>query len=607
MLAAGVVHAQARNKLGSWHYPYGFNVPESIAPGRKAPEKTDVLVWTAPEAKRIRALLLIMQNSDSMAFGAHPTVREVAARREMGIVYFRFPVVWGSADGKDKMTMPALLKYIGEQTGIAGFEHAPWIPYGKSSVGSFPYRVAWNWPERTIATISFHAETLKWPAADWAKSSDSSILNANVNGQLEWGGTWSAHVRPSLLNYRARTRWLPHQVVSWGVAHGDYPDETSGRGNKTPRMVRVRIWDYLALFIDKAIGLRVPADPYPTAGPLKLRQVDEALGYLIHPFAVESLLGDSPKILARSADGTYAVNPGAEALAAGVKVASIPPLKDVKLPAGTPVVALAPGKMPTEWLTTGGMRFYLEPDPMESAGGFATLRPARGDIVDIAGKVAQFVPLPAGNVTPTAIKLRGLQKGTTTLALYTVLKVADAQMLQLDAPFTPNGRVQVLLNGQVLEHGQLVDVKPGLYPMMVVARLTTSWDALKAMLSSVKPEVAEKARGGKPDAGTRDYGDAGVTLRIDPAVPRRDRGRTAEAWRTLGGLDAGTCTVPRGHHGVREGLADVQVAVAGEARLRFPGRSPAGTVARVVRHAACRITPVRLAPPARQGTQTVGR
>jgi hypothetical protein len=57
--------------------------------------------------------------------------------------------------------MPALLRYIGEQTGIAGFEHAPWIPYGKSSVGAFPYSVAWLWPARTIATISFQAETLK--------------------------------------------------------------------------------------------------------------------------------------------------------------------------------------------------------------------------------------------------------------------------------------------------------------------------------------------------------------------------------------------------------------------------------------------------------------
>jgi hypothetical protein len=66
----------------------------------------------------------------------------------------------------------------------------------------------------------------------------------------------------------------------------------------------LRIWDYLALFVDKALTLRLPEKGYPTDAPLKLRQVDPDSGYLIHPRAIEELL--AMKWMAfRQKDGEY--------------------------------------------------------------------------------------------------------------------------------------------------------------------------------------------------------------------------------------------------------------------------------------------------------------
>jgi hypothetical protein len=86
---------------GSWFWPLQFDLPESVKqanPRAKAEAgQMPVLVWVPPEAKRIRALLLIRANSDSMAFGAHKAVREVAAQHAMAIMYFRCGLEGGAA------------------------------------------------------------------------------------------------------------------------------------------------------------------------------------------------------------------------------------------------------------------------------------------------------------------------------------------------------------------------------------------------------------------------------------------------------------------------------------------------------------------------------
>jgi hypothetical protein len=296
------------------HWPVGMMWPDELVAGWKlnrtpAAAKAEILVWIPPNAKRIRAALLIPNNSDSKHVGEHPKVREVLARHDAAAIYFRQldgSVIERTDPPVATNTIPAICDAIARATGIAEFRHAPWVTFGKSSRGMFPYRMAWQYPGRVIATISYHGQTPSWPVPGWSPLQRETILHVNINGESEWDRTWYRHVRPELLNYRAHSGWLPHQVVVRGVGHGDYADASGSRGWGQPvpdaTTSVLRVWDYIAVFLDKALELRLPKDPYPTDGPVALRPVDPGSGYLVHPRAVEECLGLKWRPLRQSGD-----------------------------------------------------------------------------------------------------------------------------------------------------------------------------------------------------------------------------------------------------------------------------------------------------------------
>lgn len=308
---------EARNKLAEMpHWPWGLNVPDTVPEKLRKGKGTPLLVWTPPKADRIRAVLFIVINSDSKHFGEHPKLRKVAAKHEMAIVYMRYRVHYElKKDGNHAITQH-LLDAIAKETDIKEFRHAPWITFGKSASGRYPFRMGWLYPDRTIATINYHAETPTWPVPDWAKLDGQTILHVNVNGQNEWGQTWSRHVRPSLLNYQAKTAWLPHQVVAYRIGHGNYPDAHGSKGWGKPvtdgSASVQQVWDYLAVFVDKALQARLPEKQYPTDKPLKLKQIDPKNGYVIDPRAVETLLGIDNRPL-RHDGKQFIVDPKGEA------------------------------------------------------------------------------------------------------------------------------------------------------------------------------------------------------------------------------------------------------------------------------------------------------
>lgn len=286
------------------HWPLGIRLPDVFVIRRpdKRPPRADVLLWLPP-ATCPRALLLIPENSDSKHFGEHPALREVAARCGLAIVYLRGTVQIGIEDQPtpvDPSRLPHLIAEIASLVARPCLRHAPWIVFGKSSRGRFPFRAAWLHPERVIATVSYHAETPPYPPADYAASPPAGFtpLHVNINGAVEWGGTWHRHVRPALLGYRANTGWLPHQVVVPGVGHGDYPDEHGGPGWGNPfpdRVTCVEVWDYLTLFLDHALRLRLPDSPAVGDTAPELCTVNQADGWLLSPAALEAFLaGESP-------------------------------------------------------------------------------------------------------------------------------------------------------------------------------------------------------------------------------------------------------------------------------------------------------------------------
>ena len=159
-------------------------------------------------------------------------------------------------------SMETILALAAEQTGIDDLKHAAWITLGKSSRGKFPFQMAWQFPDRVAATITYHGQVPSWPMAPWSKAGESSVLHCAINGLTEWDGTWYRAVRPGLLNYHNNTNWLGHQAVIMGVDHGYYPDyylyptfrqPMPQKMPGVPKLARVeRTWNYLATFIDAA-------------------------------------------------------------------------------------------------------------------------------------------------------------------------------------------------------------------------------------------------------------------------------------------------------------------------------------------------------------------
>ena len=442
--------------------------------------------------------MLIPNNSDSKSFGEHPAFREVCVGREMGIVYMRnYDTGIEHRPGPPETNnMQALLDFVAAQTNIAEFRHAPWVSFGKSSRGEFPFRMAWNYPHRTIASVTYHGETPTWPVPDWAKLNGETILSVNANGETEWGGTWFVHVRPSLLNYRAQKGWLSHQVVVKDVGHGDYADThgSSGWGKPLPPgVVSCRqVWDYLAMFVDKAVALRVPQEAYPTHGPLALKQVDEASGYLIDPFAVEEIFR-VPRLPLRQHDGVYVVGGGAEPPVAGF--GSFAPLKDFVVADGVPVVQYESGKSPKDWLITDSLKFAMKADPMIELGDLARLMPKPGDQVTIDGRTLSFMPIAPKHMGPNGgISLKGGLRppnAKITLLAYTVIEFPQKTFVKVGAGYTAATRIQMVINGMPVKHKQVLDMAPGRYPLLIVLRMTANWDRIEPMLADApEAEVA---------------------------------------------------------------------------------------------------------------------
>jgi hypothetical protein len=330
VLAASAGWATAADKGGKGKdlaelpkWPVGFKLTPETYKGWKHEKKmttrnkAHVLVWTPPKVKKVRAVFLIPANTDSKHVGEHDALRKVAAKHKIGIVYLRSfdgSIVERTNPPKDANdTFKDVLKQVAEHTGVETYRYAPWITFGKSSRGRFPFRTTWWFPKRVIASVSYHAETPSWPMKDWSKVKDESVLHVAINGQHEWSGTWYRHVRPSMLNYHENTNWLTHQLVLHGVGHGNYVNMHGSKGWGKPvpddKISVLDVWDYIALYMDKAMQLRVPEDTYATADePVKLKQVDRSKGYLIHPRAPEELLG--MKWMAfRHKDGKYQIIP----------------------------------------------------------------------------------------------------------------------------------------------------------------------------------------------------------------------------------------------------------------------------------------------------------
>jgi len=487
-------------------WPIYVKLPEELggapAPLPGKPFSVDLKVWIPEGAKRLRAVMLIPENTDSKHVAEHAPMRAAATKHEMGMIYMR-NFKTGVEHWTDTTTPPdgknilAMLVIVAKETGIKEFQYAPWVTFGKSSRGEFPFHTAWIFPKRVIASLTYHGETPTWPVPDWVKLDGETIMSVNANGEVEWGGTWFNHVRPSLLNYRSQKSWLSHQTVAKGVGHGDYVDGhgSEGWGKKFPGKVStLQVWDYLAKFTDKALELRLPKDVYPTTGPITLNQVDETKGMVADPYAVEETFM-VPHLPLREKDGLYVVGGGEEFPVTGF--AKFAPLKDFAPGAGAPVVKLEPGKSPSEWLMTDVLKNTMQLDPMLDLGDYAKLMPKVGDTTKIDDTTVTFKPLPAKQVGPNGgISMNGLKSkvGKVSLLAYTVLDVTEQQNVIVNAGFTAATRIQLVLNGVPIRHKQVLELAPGKYPLLIVLRMGASWGQIEPNLGKVPEDQIALAK-----------------------------------------------------------------------------------------------------------------
>jgi hypothetical protein len=487
------------------HWPIGLALPASLAdPMAKAPKggpKAAILAWLPEALPRLKGMVLIVQNSDSKEFGQHPALREACGRAGLGIVYLRFGLHQRLGDGgRDTTAIDAVFGALAEATGRAGFQHAPWITFGKSASGKFPFTMAWAQPQRTIAGITYHGEVPTWPAPAWARLGGESIPYVCANGESEWDGTWFRHARPGLLNYRERQGWLTQQVVAHGVGHGDYVDGVGSEGFGKPfpgKMTVQRVWDYLTRYVETMTALRLPPDADPADGPVALRSLDDSQGYLIEHHAIERMFQVPELPLQRSADGDWQLGNAASASAPPVSgYARIAPL-----PADAVVEqAVAPLKLGVSPVPVllAPFRFAMFDDPMLEAGALLQLNPKAGDTVSIEDKTATFaLSTDKQHAKEGGIALNtGLRppNGKITLISSAVVAVDQPMRVQVGAGFTAAVRVQMSVNGNPVRHLQVLDLAPGRYRLLTVMRITANWSRIAPSLNAVTPELVTQAQ-----------------------------------------------------------------------------------------------------------------
>ena len=179
---------------------------------------------------------------------------------------------------------------------------------------------------------------------------------------------------------------LGHQLIGYGVGHGNYIDVggSDGWGLDHPGKVQcVDTWKYLSVFIDKAIHLRVP-EGYPTTEPFTLKQVDPSQGLLIKPHAIEDMFQKERLPLLKQGDEYLRMDDVKPPIANGYVSLSADPKF---IPGeGVPLVELTPRMGPQDWLLVKRMQFAMDKDPMTENEWLRELRPSLGDSITVNGK-----------------------------------------------------------------------------------------------------------------------------------------------------------------------------------------------------------------------------
>jgi len=265
----------AKCRAAEWQW----SVPVDSVALQNSAEHPRAFLWIPPDCQKVRAVVVGQNNMIEEGILQHAVFRREMARLGIAEIFIAPTFdTWQNLTNNDlaNQKFNALLRCLARESGYRELEFAPVIPLGHSAMASYPWNfAAWN-PGRTLAILSVHGDAPQTtlvgngrPNVEWAGRTIDGIPGLMVMGEYEW---WEDRLTPAFTFRGAHPAAPIAFLADVGHGHFDYSDD----------LVR-----FLAMFIRKAVAARLPASQM-TAGPVQLKPVDPAQGWLVerwHPEA----------------------------------------------------------------------------------------------------------------------------------------------------------------------------------------------------------------------------------------------------------------------------------------------------------------------------------
>jgi hypothetical protein len=174
----------------------------------------------------------------------------------------------------------------------------------------------------------------------------------------------------------------------------------------------------------------------------------------------------------------------------------IAPAVDYTPGPGVPIVPFRDGRSADKWIASTPIDAAVGGDPLSDIGGVERARPEVGTTLEIDDQKVEFKPLDESYTMPEGgINLQRLQTSDTlTVCLYTVLRNDRPRSIKVINPNSILGRPLLVLNGNVLHDGRVVEITEGLYPLLVLIRLQTRWHYIAPRLAEASLDDIEASR-----------------------------------------------------------------------------------------------------------------
>ncbi len=239
--------------------------------------KKRAYLWISPKCRRVRGLLVGIQNMlEQPAFG-DPIIRRACAQSGLAIVWIA-PGSTANNDsglslgnqfgppGKAGASLQGALDRLAKASGYGEIKNAPLLIFGHSAAASFVYGMPeWD-PSRIIALIP---DKCGFPIRGQGPL-PAGIPVFHLEAQWsEWGSGWGSLVKWDISDFiNARRHW-PKSFV------GEFLDSGTGHFDWCEKSAPL-----VALFIKEAVKYRVPAHA-PVNGRVKLRPIHRRTGWVI--------------------------------------------------------------------------------------------------------------------------------------------------------------------------------------------------------------------------------------------------------------------------------------------------------------------------------------